>query len=561
MKHKKKSTQKKAKPRSSKQASTIPVVDHPPAPPPIPGRRLVAAIDVGASAIRMDIAELLENGGVRLLESLRQTVRLGKDIFASGGIRQDTIHGCVDVLKRYERLLAEYGLPRDGEVRAVATSFVREARNRDTFMDRLCTATGMEMRVLDEAEEMRVTYLALQDVLGKDEVARGNNVLILVFGSSHTIAMYIQAGRVTFAQSFKVAALRTHELLVEDGGVGNRLKNLLRAYGEELSEQIILALPEGRVSSLVVMGSGVRFAAENARAGKKGKTTINPHVTPLSLDKINALADDLAPMPADRLARQLKMAFQDAEVVAPALTFISQVAHAIHVDEIYAANANLREGLLKEMTMREQDSVALEEQVVYSARTLAARYESDDVHSQNVDAVSMALFDELKEEHAMGRHERIMLRCAAILHDIGSFVSPRGHHKHSMYLIANSTLFGLSGDDMPLVALTARYHRKAPPSSAHIEFSRLSRHDRTTVTKMAAILRVADALERTHRSAVRQMDFQREDDRLVIYIHNTEDLTVERLALREKGGLFADVFGLTVDLREVRADNTIKAKY
>jgi len=397
----------------------------------------------------------------------------------------------------------------------------------------------------------------LQDVLGESRLQVADNVLGLVLGSGQTIGLRIQQGQVTLAQSFHVGALRTHELLVADGGTGDRLRNLLRAHGDELVEQLMQASPLEQVSMLVVMGSGARFAAEEAAISEaKNEASANPWVTKVSPAKIMELADELAPVPVERLVRKMRMTFQDAETVAPALMSMAQVLRATKADEVLVVNTHIRDRLLKEMSMRGRDSssILFEEQVVYAAHNLATRYEADDVHAKNVAAISMMLFDELKEEHALGPHERIMLRCASILHDIGAFVNPRGHHKHSMYLIQNSSIFGLSGADMPLVALTARYHRKTTPSAAHPEFTRLGRRERTVVIKMAALLRVADALECTHQPLLRRMEFQREGDRLVILIHNTEDLSMERLALREKGDLFSEVFGITIDLREARAE-------
>jgi exopolyphosphatase/guanosine-5'-triphosphate,3'-diphosphate pyrophosphatase len=135
-----------------------------------------------------------------------------------------------------------------------------------------------------------------------------------------------------------------------------------------------------------------------------------------------------------------------------------------------------------------------------------------------VEADALALFDALRDEHQLGGRERLLLRCAAILHDVGLFVNARAHHKHSMYLILNSDLFGLTRRDMQLVATVSRYHRKALPSPAHPEFAGLAQADRMTVAKLAALLRVADALERSHRETPRTLEFLREGDRFVILL-------------------------------------------
>ena len=526
--------------------------DPPPAvTAPEPARRVVAAIDIGSSALRLDIGEVGAQGDVRLLESLRHGVRLGKDVFAKGRVEQDTLRRCLAILKNYSRLLKEYGVTRPDQLRAVATSFAREASNRDMFVDRVSTATGIAVNVLEESEEARLTYLAVREILEANGILDAGNVAVMEIGGGQTILLYIRKGKVTVAQSFHTGALRTHELVEAGGGAGPRAKSVLKAYATELVDQVVQAVPREKISALVAMGAGARFAADHAAGEPPGP---DGRVALASAAKLAELAERLAPMTAQSLVKAYKLTYQDAETVAPAVMAIAQAARALKVREVHIVQATLRDGLLREMAMRDHRSAGFEEQVVYSAQTMAARYGIDEAHAQNVEAAAVALFDELKEEHQLGGHERMLLRCAAILHDIGIYVNARAHHKHSMYLIQNSDLFGLTRHDMQIVAIVSRYHRKAVPSPAHPEFAALPLEDRMTVAKLAALLRVADALERTHRAAPRPLEFRREADRFVIQVRDMEDLTMERLVLREKGNLFADVFGLVPELRELRTE-------
>ena len=167
--------------------------------------------------------------------------------------------------------------------------------------------------------------------------------------------------------------------------------------------------------------------------------------------------------------------------------------------------------------------------------------------------MSVRLFRELQAEHQLSARYELLLHVAALLHEIGSFVSNRSHHKHSMYLILNSELFGLGRHDTTLIALVARYHRRASPQAYHEVFSTLTRDDRLAVAKMAAILRVADALDRNHMQQARELSFSRERGRFIITVGDMEDLTLERMALKDKGGMFEDIYGLEVVLRSDNA--------
>ena len=518
---------------------------------PAPERRIVAAIDIGSSALRLDVAEVGAQGEVRLLESLRHGVRLGKDVFAKGRVQQDTLRRCVAILKNYARLLKEYGVVRPDQLRAVATSFAREAANRDTFVDRVSTATGIDVAVLEESEEARLTYLAVREILETHGILGAGNVAVMEIGGGQTILLYIRDGKVTVAQSFHHGALRTRERLEAGGGAGPQSKAVLKSYASELVDQILQVVPREKIAAFVVMGAGARFAAEQAAAAPEDP---NARVAVAPAARLAELADRLAVLPAAQLVKAHKMTYQDAETVAPAMMAMAQAARALKVRDVHVAQATLRDGLLREMAMRDHRSPGFEEQVVYSARTMAARYAADEAHARNVEAVALALFDELREEHQLGGHERMLLRCAAILHDVGAYVNARAHHKHSLYVIQNSDLFGLTRHDMQIVATVSRYHRKAVPSPSHPEFAMLPLEDRMAVAKLAAILRVADSMERTHRETPRELEFRRESDRFVVLVRDMEDLTMERLVLREKGNLFADVFGMVPELRELRTE-------
>ena len=163
--------------------------------------------------------------------------------------------------------------------------------------------------------------------------------------------------------------------------------------------------------------------------------------------------------------------------------------------------------------------------------------------------MALELFRELQAEHGLGPHHAVLLRTAAILHDIGAFVSNSGHHKHSLYLILNSELFGLTHRDNTVVALVARYHRRSEPKPTHPEYMALDRNSRMIVSKLAALLRVADALDRSHLQHIRTVTFSREEQRFIITLTDVEDVTLERVAIKEKGNLFESMFGLQIVLR------------
>jgi exopolyphosphatase/guanosine-5'-triphosphate,3'-diphosphate pyrophosphatase len=171
-----------------------------------------------------------------------------------------------------------------------------------------------------------------------------------------------------------------------------------------------------------------------------------------------------------------------------------------------------------------------------------------------VAALSILLYRRLQAEHALPARYLLLLHLAALLHEVGLFVSTRSHHKHSLYLILNSDLFGMGIREKELTALLARYHRRALPSAGHPLYSTLDRERRLIVAKLAAILRVADALDRSHSQCVRHIEMRIEERQFVIFVSGVRDLTLEKMAIEQKSDLFEQVYGMRVVLRRHSGD-------
>jgi exopolyphosphatase/guanosine-5'-triphosphate,3'-diphosphate pyrophosphatase len=221
-------------------------------------------------------------------------------------------------------------------------------------------------------------------------------------------------------------------------------------------------------------------------------------------------------------------------------------------DRIVVPEASLRAGLLLEFAGA-GDGRGLEDlraQVLSSAAVLGEKYRHDAAHAQTVAQLAGRLFDELRAEHGLPARDRLLLEVAAFLHDVGIFVGLRAHHKHSHYILSNAEIFGLSQEDMAVVAVVARYHRRGLPAKSHAEFMALDRERRVDVLKMAAILRLANALDADHLHKVREVRLLREQDPWVLEADGASDLTMERLACLSRADLFTDVFGRRLVFRE-----------
>ncbi len=511
-------------------------------------RRLAAAIDVGASAIRMDIGELGQDGAVRVLDSFYRAVSLGADTFTTGRIAPETTAACVQILRDFRHSAEEYAGDSGKAVviRAVGTSALREAENREAFLDRVYIATGIALEPIEESEVHRLTYMALYRLLGAEPFMRRGDVLVAEVGGGGTKLLLIQDGFVTCSETFHLGSLRVREALeTDDESDAHTDEALTRQIGRTLN-QIRQIVPVKRVPHLVaVMGDLPAALIGALLPGKTGEKQFKHTMDVADFGKARAVAG----LSESRLMRDYGLSTQEATAAGPALTTYLSLAKAFRVKTVTLARIDLRLGLLFNEVSLGAWSPHFTEQVLRSALLLGAKYAFDREHALHVADLAVRIFRELVDDFRLEARHEVLLRTAAILHDIGTFVSSRSHHKHSAYLIASSELFGLTTRETALIALIARYHRRSPPAASHPEFARMDRPQRALVLQLAAILRAADALDRSHSQRIRIAGFIKSADELAMGVEDVGDLSLERVALEAKGDLFATVFGLRVTLR------------
>lgn len=265
---------------------------------------------------------------------------------------------------------------------------------------------------------------------------------------------------------------------------------------------------------------------------------------------LRRMAMRLARMTVEERMERFGLRQDRADVIVPAALIYLQVARLAGVDEIVVPGVGVKEGVLldvmEDITGPSVHASRLEQQAFNGALALGRRFQFDELHGRHVARLSLSLFDQLQDLHGLSDADRRILLVAAVLHDVGQFISYRKHHKHGLYLIYNSEVPGVSRDERILAALVARYHRRAEPKDSHYLYSDLKDDDRRRVARMAAILRVADALDREHLQRVPRVTARVSDGRLVLEMEGRGDLLLEYWALRKKGRMFDSVYGLEV---------------
>ena len=507
--------------------------------------KIVAAIDVGANALRMVIAEVYADGRIEVLERLHRAVRLGQDTFRRGRLGGQSMRAAIGVLRDFRRLLDLYKVEK---VRAVATSAVREASNGETFLDRVFMATHLNIEVIDPSEESRLTVSAVRQALGNSLGADHLHTLIADVGGGSTLLTIIEGGEIINSQSLRLGSIRLQETLSTSEESPRRSADLVRQHVSNTLAVLESVVPLAEIDSFVAVGGDARFAAREIGAAVP-ETDELVVIEAAAFDKLVARCEKHT---AEELSKRYGLPFAEAETLNPALLVYQVLLHRTKTSEMIVSHVSMRDGLLlelaREVTGKEDES--LPAGVIHSATTLAEKYHVDLDHARGVADAAVRLFDVFQPDHGLGPRYRLLLRVAALLHEVGGFVSSRAHHKHSEYLIANSEIFGLTRREIVLVSQIARYHRRSVPRASHLSYASLTRESRVVVSKLAALLRVADAVVRGHHRRQAEINFQRQGDELVISIPGGSILLLEQRALDAKGGLLEDIYGVKIRLEE-----------
>lgn len=511
----------------------------PPAEPPKP----FAALDIGASSVRLVIAEG-EGDSLRILEEASRGVLIGKDTFTSGRVGQPTVEAALRAIEGFRSIMDTFGVVR---YRAVATSALREASNRDTVLDRIRVRTGIDVEVIDGSEENRLTYLAVRESL-KDlpEIATETGLVAEVGGGSADLST-LHAGEPAHSGTYALGSIRLRQSFAAFQGTPAHFQKLLLRHINNAVDDIRRELPLDEVRHFIALGSDARLVARVLSGSE-------PHpLTAIPREAFLKICGEIAALDVDSVLSAYQLSLAEAETLGPALLVYAELLRATKAKTITVSNATLRHGLIFDLTRSEAGSgiEMFSRQVLASANAVGEKYGYDPRHARHIANLSLRLFDELKAEHGLDSRDRLLLEVAAILHDIGLFVNMRGHHKHSQYLISVSEIFGMSRDDLLVVSNIARYHRRGLPQRSHVPYMTLDREAKIVVNKLGAILRMANALDADHQQKVKNLRVKREGDLIAVEVEGVGDLTMERLALLARSDFFQDAFGQRVVFREI----------
>ncbi len=503
----------------------------------------IAAIDIGTNSIHMILVQVRPDMSFEQIGGEKAMVRLGAGGLNGRALTEEAMNSALAVLSTFRRLAKSHGVD---VIRTAATSAVREAENGGEFLKRIAHETGIRVRVISGAKEAGLIHQAA--AYGVD-LGEQRAVVIDIGGGSVEITLGT-ATTILMARSFKLGVIRLTERFVRTDPLSSTDERRLVKHVTSVVGQFCTQIAEAGFDRVVGTSGTILSLGVMAAAAERGEAPSEVRNLRVSARQLHRLRKDAVVLALESRLRLPGLDPRRADLMVAGAVLLDTLLRRLDATELILCDLALREGLVLDYVRRHRRQIAHVNEFPDVRRRstveLAERCSYQVEHSAQVARLALALFDQTCAVHGFGEREREWLEYAALLHDIGVHISYARHHRHSYYLIKNGDLRGFEPDEIEVIALVARYHRRGTPKKSHTEYSSLPPRLRVAVRRLASLLRVAESLDRSHAQVVSRLEVRIRLADVLVMIQASSDVELELWAADRHSAPFAETLGKPV---------------
>ena len=504
-----------------------------------------AAIHVGSGEASMRIYEISQKKGIQLLDFVRSGIELGSDTYRDGYISHEAVHELCTILKGFVLKMQEYGIT---EYAAYGSSALKEAENYHLIIDQILLKTGLHLTVIDNARQRYLILKSIAAGMNNFDQLLSEGTLILDMGSGSMQLTLYDSGRMVYTQHLKLGALRVLEMLssvrshvtqfnaVMDDYIGNDIDTISRLFLSNYSVGHMIIAGEEIMSVLRVLGS----ASEKAF---------------LTRQQFEDLCGRILSSSPEQLSADYHIPYDQAALLEPAVLIYRKLASVTGAGKIWMTDAGLCDGMAVDYantTLKIHKGHHFADDMAVYAREIARRYHSGGKHSSNVEQLALAIFDGIKKQSGLMKRERLLLQLSCILHDCGKYMSIGDSAYYSFQIVMANEFLGLSEAERSIVADAVYYNGKTDFPARSELLAPLGDGDYILMLKLAAILYVANILDRSHRQKIRDLSITLKEKEMIIRADTIYDITLEQEILDRRSEFFESIYGYEPVLRSKR---------
>jgi exopolyphosphatase / guanosine-5'-triphosphate,3'-diphosphate pyrophosphatase len=503
----------------------------------------LAAIDIGTNSVHMMVVRVRPDLSFEVIDSEKAMVRLGAGGLDGRELSRDAMTAAIQALTRFRRLADAHHVE---ETIAVATSAVREARNGGRFLAEVAEATGIRAAVITGSEEARLIHAAA--VYGVD-VGANRAVAIDIGGGSVELTLGT-ATAIDAARSFKLGVIRLTERFVTSDPLSGRDEEALVAHVDDEAGVFCDELVKRGFDRVIGTSGTILSLGAMAVASTSGTAPTDVRNLRVSAKALRRLRKTLVSASTEERLSLPGMDPKRIDLSVAGIVLLDTLLKRLGAEDVTLCDLALREGLVIDYIRRNTRHIAHADGIPDVRRRstieLAERCNYSAAHAQQVARLALSVFDQTRAVHGLSEREREWLEFAAVMHDIGGHISYHGHHRHSHYLILNGDLRGFAPDEIAVIALIARYHRRGVPKKSHEDYAALEPSLRRSVRALSSILRLAESLDRSHAQVVTGIGIRERDAEVVLEVAVRDDAELEVWTANTNIEPFADLLGKPV---------------
>lgn len=502
-------------------------------------------VDMGTNSIHMILVDVAKDMSIKILDRDKEFTRLGDQTFVTQKLSPETINRAISTLKRFKRLAQLRGV---SKMKIVATSAVREAQNGGELVEKIYRQVGYRVRVITGEEEARLIYQAVRNTIPLDTKPQ---LIVDIGGGSVEMVLANKSGIIDCA-SLKLGTIRLKDQFLNRSPTAKQIRKMEDYIGDEL-KKFLLKIKKHQVKSLIVTSGTLlnMVTMTHALGSDKPLNQLHHHQVPVT--RFNMTVAQIIASDSRSRAKMKGLDPARVDLILPGAYVIRAILSAVPVEKVIACDAAIREGMMYDYILGHKNFLEVEGQVPdirqRNVLQLARKCHYDKLHSEKVASLAVRLFDQTKKWHQLGRQERDLLEYSALLHDIGYHIHFKKHHQHSYYLIKNGEMSGFDASQIEMMANMARYHSKNMPKKGHEAYGRLTKLERRVVEVGSALLRIADALDRSHFQLVKNISLRSRGNQVVAYLDVKSKCELEIWSALHRKDLFERVFGREISFK------------
>lgn len=506
---------------------------------------MFAAINVGSNDVSMKIYEISDNKGIRQIDYVSQYLALGRDTYATGKISYHLVDELCQVLLRFKSKMKEYNVR---VYRAYATSAIREAANREVILDQIKVRTNITVQLVSNSERHYLMYKGIASKTADFNHIIQKNTAILDMGAGSVQISIFDKQALAITQNLRIGSLRLQGLLSEQKDRVIGFSDMLNEYiSNEIKAFEHYYMSERSVKNIIAVGDEIQ-----AMIRMVPELELKDSIT---MEQMGYIYDRIISMTPEKISEEYGIALEIANILLPAAIVYKNFLQGAKAEMIWTPGIDFCDSIAADYADSKKKVLLdhnFEKDILSMAKNIADRYHCNKKHVTEVSRIAVEIFDNMKKVHGLDKRARLILEIAAVLHDVGKYISMNASGDGAFNIIMATEIIGLSHKEREMVAQIVKYNTKWLPSYSVFP-EKMSREQYIMVSKLTAILRVANALDRSHKQKLQNIKLSLNKKELIITTDAIADISLEKALFSSKADFFEEVYGIRPVIKQRRS--------